>query len=211
MKKVVLILLVVTGLAKVTNAQKGSWLVYGNLNVAANTDSFAFKSNSYAINPGIGYQLNDNWTAGLNFAFGGTKSETALNPTTPSGNYNTTSFFNVGPFLRYSYSINKIFSIYAQTDLNYLSGSSNPYNLVSGSYTGFGADLFPAIAVNIKNGFAINLSFGGISYQTKTYTGGAYNTTGSGNLSTANQFAFTFGQGATFGISKNFGGGKEKK
>ncbi len=213
MKKIFLITLVITSLTKVSIAQKGSLFVYGNVNFSSSTDSIAFKSNSYSINPGIGYQLGDNWTVGLNFAFGGTRTETSSTlsgPPIPSGNYSTSSFFNVGPFFRYSYSINSIFSLYGQADFNYLSGSKSPYATDGGSYTGFGTDLFPAIGVNIKNGFAINLSFGGISYQTKTYSGQGYNSV-QGNLSSASQFAITFGQGATFGISKNFGGKKLKK
>jgi Outer membrane protein beta-barrel domain len=216
MKKLVLVMLIVIGFATASNAQKGSLLVYGNLNFASNTDSFGLKSNNYSINPGIGYQFSDKWTAGLNFSFGGSqveKSATSSGNPVPSGNYNKVSFFNAGPFLRYTYSISSIFSIYGQADFNYLSGNSTPYQVVGGSYTGFGTDLFPAIDVNLKNGFALNFSFGGISYQSKTYTGTAYNPTNPGTdpPSSANLFAFTFGQGATFGISKNFGIKKSKQ
>jgi hypothetical protein len=215
MKKVVFALFILTGIAKYSSAQNGSLLVYGNANFASSTDSFAFKSNSYSINPGIGYQFSDNWTAGINIAFGKTKSETPLNSsatTVPSGNYNTTNFFNFGPFLRYTYSFNSIFSLYGQAEFNSISGTTSPYALVSGTYKGYSADLFPAIGVNIKHGFAINLSFGGIYYQSKTYTGAIYN--GPGSIpppSSSSQFAVTFGQGATFGISKNFGIIKHKK
>jgi hypothetical protein len=216
MKKVVFVLLVLTGIAKYSNAQNGSLLVYGNVNFASNTDSFAFKSNSYSINPGIGYQFSDHWTAGINIAFGGTKSEIPINSsatTIPSGNYNTTKFFNIGPFLRYTYSFNSIFSLYGQGEFNSISGSTSPYALIGGTYKGYSMDLFPAIGVNIKNGFAINLSFGGIYYQSKTYSGQYYNAQ-PGNIpptSSSSQFVVTLGQGATFGISKNFGMKKQKK
>jgi len=210
MKKAVLILFVLMSLAKISEAQKGSWLLYGNAGFGSSSDSFDFKSNAYTISPGIGYQFKDRWTAGLNFSFGGTRNEIPASPEVPSGNYDETSFFNVGPFLRYSYPISDIFSIYGQAEVSYLSGNITPYGLDGGSYTGFGADFFPAIGVNIKNGFALNLSFGGISYQTKSYKGQYYSNQIPSAANSASQFAITFGQGATFGISKNFGGEKHK-
>jgi hypothetical protein len=208
MKKIMLVLIVLVCLAKVSNAQKGSFLLYGNVGFTAASDSFAAKSNAYTFNPGIGLQLNDNWTVGLNIAIGGSRKD-ATTIGIPSGDYNTTSSFNIGPFLRYAYPISNIFSIYGQAEVNYLSGKQTPYLTNSSSYSGFGADFFPALGVNIKNGFALNLSFGGISFQTKTYKGEDYTSTPSMNNST-NVFAVTFGQGATFGISKNFGGSKTK-
>jgi hypothetical protein len=215
MKKAALILLVCIGLAKMVDAQKGSYLVYGNLGFTSATDYYGEKSNTYTINPGIGYQLSDNWTVGINVAAGGTRQELAQGATNvPSGNYYTTSSFNIGPFIRRAYQISNIFSIYGQLELNYLSGTIDPNNsatngVVGGSYDGFGTDFFPAIGINIKNGWALNLAFGGISYQTKSYKGDYY----TNNLqvtNSASQFAVTFGQGATFGISKNFGGTKSK-
>jgi hypothetical protein len=208
MKKIMLALIVLVSLTEVATAQKGSILLYGNIGFTAASDSFSAKSSAYTINPGIGLQLNDRWTAGLNIAFGGTRQD-ATTIGIPSGNYNTTSFFNIGPFLRYAYPISNVFSIYGQAELNYLSGKSTPYLTDGSTYTGFGANLFPAIGINIKNGYAINLSFGGIAYQTKTYKGNDY----SNNPNMANatsQFAITLGQGATFGISKNFGGTTKK-
>jgi hypothetical protein len=208
MKKVMLVLLVFVSLTKVSNAQKGSILLYGNVGFSAATDSFGTSSNAYNFNPGIGLQLNDKWTAGLNIGIGGSRSEVTT-ASVPTGNYNTTSTFNIGPFIRYAYPISNLFSVYGQFELNYLSGKSTPYLLDEGSYSGFGTDFFPAIGMNIKNGWAINLSFGGISYQTKTYKGDVYNSnTGTAPNNSTSQFGITFGQGATFCISKNFGGKK---
>ena len=202
-----LALLVLISLTKVTNAQKGSILLYGNVGFGATTDSFDTKSNAYNFNPGIGLQLSNNWTAGINIAIGGSRYEQAEG-NVPTGNYSTTSTFNIGPFIRYAYPISNVFSVYGQFELNYLSGNSTPYLIDEGSYSGFGTDFFPAIGMNIKNGWAINLSFGGISYQTKTYKGDAYNSSAANN--STSQFGITFGQGATFGISKNFGGSTKK-
>jgi hypothetical protein len=213
MKKIMLALIVLVSLTKVASAQKGSILLYGNVGFGSATDSFGFKSSSYTINPGVGLQLSDNWTVGLNFAFGGSSEDAtgAPNPTTPNVNNTTTTFFNIGPFLRYTYAINTIFSIYGQANISYLSGTKDIPAVPSGSYTGFGTELFPAIGVNLKHGFALNLSFGGLAYQTKTYKGGTYNSsTDIAPTSSTSQFAITLGQGATFGISKNFGGTAKK-
>ena len=209
MKKIMLALIMLVSLTKVATAQKGSILLYGSVGFSSASDSFNAKSNAYIINPGIGLQLNDHWTAGLNLAFGGTSQATTSNGIPNGDGHNTTSFFNIGPFLRYAYSINNTFSIYGQAEINYLSGNTSPYLTDEISYTGFGANLFPALGINIKNGYAINLSFGGISYQTKSYKGEpiSNNPYLSGSSS---QFAVTLGQGATFGISKNFGGTKSK-
>ncbi len=208
MKKIILAVVVLVSLTKVASAQKGSILLYGNVGFSAASDSFNAKSNAYTFNPGIGIQLSDNWTAGLNIAFGGTRQD-ATTTGVPTGNYNTTSFFNIGPFLRYAWSISPVFSVYGQAEINYLSGNSTPYLTDETKYTGFGANLFPAIGINIKNGYAINLSFGGLSYQGKSYKGESISNNPYLSGSTS-QFAVTLGQGATFGISKNFGGSKKK-
>ena len=111
MKKIMLALILLVSLTKVASAQKGSILLYGNIGFGSSTDSFGFKSSSYTVNPGIGYQVNDKWTVGLNLEFSGTSEDksTPINPSTPSGNNSTTSAFNIGPFLRYTCAINNTF------------------------------------------------------------------------------------------------------
>jgi opacity protein-like surface antigen len=199
MKKTIFALLVLISLAKVADAQKGSILLYGNIGFTSSRDSSTATFSTYDFNPGIGYQLSDRWTAGLNFAIDGSRQE-VTEATVPTGNYNTTSTFNIGPFLRYAYAISSMFSIYGQAEINYLSGKQTPFELVETSYTGFGANLFPAIGMNIKNGFALNFSFGGLTYQEITFKGAA---------NSSSQFAITLGQGFNFGVSKNFGANKK--
>jgi hypothetical protein len=204
MKKLMLAVLVLISLTEAANAQKGSYLLYGNVGFTSSTDYYGGTSNTYVINPGIGYQFSNNWTLGLNIAVGGTRQQTEIANVSIDG-YSNTNYFNVGPFLRRAYSISNIFSVYGQLEVNYLSGTTNPYLLSSGSYSGFGTDLFPAIGINIKNGWALNLAFGGISYQTKSYKGDYYANNQTVTNSPTNQFAVTFGQSAIIGISKNFG------
>jgi hypothetical protein len=216
MKKAMLALLILISITEITNAQKGSYLLYGNVGFTSATDFYGETSNSYIINPGIGYQMNDNWTLGLNVGLGGNRQEVPQGTSNvPSGNYTVNTSFNIGPFIRRTYSISNIFSVYGQLEFNYLSGTYTPNNapvngIVGGSYNGFGTDIFPALGINIKNGWALNLDFGGLSYQTKTYKGAYYTLAPVSVTNSANQFAVTFGQSAVIGISKNFGGSKKK-
>jgi hypothetical protein len=63
---------------------------------------------------------------------------------------------------------------------------------------GFNAQIFPAVFFNFKNGFGLNFNFGGIQYISLR---GKDNTSLSSSSKT---FSFTFGQGISLGISKNF-------
>ena len=66
-------------------------------------------------------------------------------------------------------------------------------------YSGFGANLYPAVSIAVGNWFGMNFSFGGLGYSTmKANTSGA---------NASSSFAFTFGQTANIGISKYFGCG----
>jgi len=59
---------------------------------------------------------------------------------------------------------------------------------------------FPAVFINVKNGFGLNFSVGGIGYTSSKPSGG----------SASNSFNFTFGQSVGIGLSKNFGLHKKK-
>ena len=185
MKKIILSAIIITSFTLATKAQTGSILVYGNVGLTSsnNGGSPYPKTTNFTFNPAVGYQFNNNWTTGLAFIY-----------TDYNSNYNTQSF-SVSPFIRYAKSISQVFSIYGQLQAGYEHGVSNP-----GSYktNGFNAELFPAVFINVKNGFGLNLSFGGLVYDSQKPSGG----------SSTNTFSLTFGQGASFGISKNFGGKK---
>jgi len=201
MKKVILAALILLSLAKTTNAQQGSILLYGNLGFSSTSStegSNTTKGTNFSIMPGVGYQFNDKWTTGLNIGI-------ISNSTTPNGGTSsTTSTFNIGPFLRYTKPLSNIFSVYGQLDLGYTSTSYPTVDGVSTpSLSGFAASVWPAIAINVNNGFALNFAFGAISYSSNSQTV-------SGTKNSSNSFGISFGSGASFGVSKNFGGSSKK-
>jgi hypothetical protein len=160
-------------------AQQNTWLVYGNID-ARGYKNDAIKNNSFSITPGIGYQWDDHWTGGLNLG---------VNTSKMGSPAIKTSSFTVGPFVRYAYPLSDIFAVYGQLNTNLLSGKT------AGIKTnGFASQLFPAIGVNLKNGFALNFNFGSLDFTTNKMKG----------HDSVNNFGISFGSGAGFGISKNF-------
>jgi hypothetical protein len=79
-----------------------------------------------------------------------------------------------------------------------ISGATNTTS-TEDSYNGFNPAVIPGIGMNIKNGFAVNISFGSLSYSTIT--------TDFANKSSLNtsSLGFNFGaQNFAVGVSKNF-------
>lgn len=184
MKKLVLGAVLMTAFIFASQAQKGSILLYGNVGVSSTKEADEDKTSSFNINPGIGYQFTDNWTAGVNLGYGQTK----YNPS-GVGASSTSKEYNAGLFARYTKPLGGIFSIFGQGNVGY--AGSEDFN--GAKSNGFGVDVFPAVALNVHNGFALNFSFGGISYvSTKT----------KGASESRNEFDLNFGQQAHFGISK---------
>lgn len=162
-----------------TRAQSNTVLVYGNVGFNSQKTGSSTVS-SYNVSPGIGYQWTNNWTGGLNLIVSGAKTAT-----------DKATALSIGPFIRYTQPLAGIFAIYGQLNTNYLSGKSGDTRL-----SGFGATLFSAIGMNLKNSFALNFTFGSLSFTSQKLTGSANATT---------DFGLSFGSGAGFGISKNFG------
>ena len=159
-------------------AQSNTLLVYGT--VSAESQKLGnSNANGYTFAPGVGYQWNDNWTAGLNLDLSGSK------------NTAKSSFVSAGPFIRYAQPLAGPFAIYGQFNANFLSGK-----IGSTTYNGFQGTLFPAIGVDLKNSFALNFTFGALSFTTQKSAGEA---------ESQSSFRVAFGSGAGFGISKNFG------
>lgn len=181
MKKLFLTVLL-AGAGFVAQAQKNTLLVYGNLGVNATKSPVDVKATSFEFSPGVGYQFTDNWTAGMNVSVKTWKNGV---PAVKS------STFGVGPFVRYAYPLSDIFAIFGQFNANYVSGKYGDTKT-----SGFQGEIFPAIGVNLKNGFALNFSFGSLGLTTTKIKGMS---------SASTDFGLNFGSGAGFGISKNFG------
>ena len=163
-------------------AQQNTLLVYGNLGINSTKSADDIKTNTFSFSPAAGYQWNDNWTGGVNVHVASGKTGS---PEIKS------SSFGAGPFIRYAYPLSPIFAVYGQLNTNFL---SNKVAGVKGK--GFEGTLFPAIGVNLKNGFALNFNFGSLSLVTSKMKGASESST---------NFGLNFGSGAGFGISKNFG------
>ncbi|MDH7463925.1 outer membrane beta-barrel protein [Chitinophagaceae bacterium 26-R-25] len=189
MKKMLLAVVILASAAFSAKAQQGSVLVYGNVGLNTSKtptnagDGSTYKSTNFSIAPGVGYQFNKNWTVGGEVDFSTQKSGDAKA-------YNT---FKVGPFVRYACPISDIFSIYGQLGTGYQGQKQSDYK-ASGVY----AYIVPAVAVNVKNGFALNVAIGGIEFNNMKPKG----------EKASNSFGLTFGQAVSIGVSKNFGGKK---
>jgi len=174
------------------NAQKGSVLVAGNVGFAS-TKQGDYKVSSFEFNPKVGYQFSDNSTVGIELGIGN------LTQTMNNSIYERTdSTFKLGAFLRYSQPLAGIFSVYGDFGLGMQSAkiSTNvPGDGVS-RFDGIYIGVVPAIAIDMKKGFCLNFSFGGLGYDSmKEDFNGA---------EAENNFNLNFGKQANIGISKNF-------
>lgn len=221
MKKLILALLAVSAITT-ANAQKNSILVYGSAGASfSNTDAGGapgadrdINTSNYTIAPGIGYQFHKNMTVGLQGSYSRSKyQELQARP----ANYtlsNTTinNEWQLGAFYRYTHYLSNIFSVYAQANAGYVSGKSTETERTSqtgyadavGEYDGIQAQLFPAFAVNVHKGWALNFAFGGLQYRSLSAEGAIGNV----GFNYQNSFDFTLGQQFNLTITKNIGCGK---
>lgn len=164
-------------MAITAQAQKGSVLLYGNLDISTTSKN---GGGQFSVNPGVGYQFSNSLTAGV--AGGYNYVDNGV-----GGNIERS--YKAGAFFRHATHLAGPFAYYSQFDIGYqhssIAGSSN------GSVY---AALSPNIGVDLKNSFALNFAIGGISYGPNA-----------DNL-LSKTFAVTFGHQFSAGISKNFGG-----
>ena len=193
MKKMLLIFaLAMTSFA---NAQKGTVLVGGNIGYTsekADREISPVKTNIFQFSPKVGYQFHDNWTAGVEFMIQSSK-------TNNGGAEGKANNFKAGAFVRYTVPLSEIFSVFAdlgagfqnQKVKNYENGSLVSNNKADGLYAG----ITPALFINMKKGFGLNFSIGGLGYETLSYDNTDVD---------YNKFNFNFGKTVNIGVSKNF-------
>lgn len=185
MKKLFLSFFMLGIFANVT-AQKNSILVFGDLGFNSIKDAAHGTHKTYFVHTGIGYQFSDNWTGGLITGVEGVSENT---------NDTKSTLLKIGPFARYTHTLSELFSMYVQAEVCYLGSKYENNNAPAERSTGVAAVLAPAIALNVKKGFALNFGLGGLEYgRSKFSTGGGYNS----------NFSFTLGRQVNIGISKNF-------
>ena len=184
------------------NAQKGTILVGGNIGYSSENADHEIeerKSNSFSFSPRIGYQFHDNWTVGGEFTFSSSKSEVSLPNDIVGESESKYNAFKIGAFVRYTVPLNETFSVFAdlgvgfqnQRDKNYINGLIASERKADGMYAG----IMPALFINMKKGFGLNFSIGGLGYETLSYD--ASNTD-------VRKFYFDFGKTVNIGVSKNF-------
>lgn len=200
MKKMLLILAL--AMVSFANAQKGTILVGGNIGFTSeknDNQGEERKSNSFGFSPKVGYQFHDNWTAGVEFALSSSKSTISLPNDLGEESESKYNTFKVGAFVRYSVPLSETFSVFAdlgvgfqnQKDKNYIDGSLTSESKADGIYAG----ITPALFINMKKGFGLNFSIGGLGYETLSFD------TSDTDVS---RFYFNFGKTVNIGVSKNF-------
>lgn len=203
MKKTISFLFAGMLLAGTSFAQKGSILLAGNLsfqygstpaNALNNQD--AQHSWTFGISPQIGYQFSDAWTVGIVGGY----SHLEQHQESPSWT-NSINTWSLGPFLRYTRPLTSWVSVYGQFEGYYQDAGPTETTFGATAHESIlSATIFPALFFNVKNGFGINVNFGGLQY-------GHNHIAGIGNAGTS--FGLTFGNTAVIGVSKNFGGHKK--
>ncbi|CAA9196223.1 hypothetical protein FLA105534_01018 [Flavobacterium bizetiae] len=193
MKKILLILAL--AMFSFANAQKGTILVGGNIGYVSDKTEFRFgetKTNTFTFSPKVGYQFNDNWTVGGEFTVSSSNDENAVREIKENG-------FKLGAFVRYSVPLSQTFSVFAdmgagfQNEKTKVYGADNSYSKTKadGMYVG----ITPALFINMKKGFGLNFSIGGLGYETMNVEN---------NGGDNSRFYFNFGQTFNIGVSKNF-------
>lgn len=190
MKKVFII--VALAFVSLANAQKGSILLAGNVGYSSKNTGDD-KSDYFEFSPKVGYQFSDNATVGLEIGYGSSTKSDKFGSVIEEHNEKN---FKLGAFLRYAQPLAGVFSIFGDLGVGMQTAKVTenvPAYKAEGD--GFYIGLVPAIGVNMKKGFCLNFSIGGLTYDSMKFDGASDAT---------NTFAFTFGKQASIGISKNF-------
>lgn len=166
MKKVLLSLIAVAGLAFTTQAQteKGNFLIGGNVELNTGKNDGAAKSDlNFSVVPSVGYFFSNNFAVGTGVGYEYAKSYSTLASAQSSA-------FVVSPYLRGYKGINDQFKFFGQLSVpmafgNNKLGDANGNNMVkTGSNNSVGVALSPGIAFFPSKKFGIEFSVNGISY-----------------------------------------------
>ncbi|WP_347052981.1 porin family protein [Flavobacterium olei] len=163
-------------ISTMVGAQKNSLLVGGNIGFTSEKIGDS-KIENFEFAPKVGYQFSEKWTAGVEGSIANVKTTGA----------EKTEKYKIGGFLRYSTPLSELFSFYTDLGVGYQNTSLND---AKGMY----ASLTPALFINMKRGFGLNFSIGGINYD---------NLDGK-NDPRQERLGFDFGKTVNIGVSKNF-------
>lgn len=163
-------------ISTMVGAQKNSLLVGGNIGFTSEKIGDS-KIEDFEFAPKVGYQFSEKWTTGIEGSIANVKTTGA----------EKTEKYKIGGFLRYSTPLSELFSFYTDLGVGYQNTSLND---AKGMY----ASLTPALFINMKRGFGLNFSIGGINYD---------NLDGK-NDPRQERLGFDFGKTVNIGVSKNF-------
>ena len=164
MKKILLTLTAVTALTFASQAQteKGKFLVGGQVGFETSkvkdTDK---KTNSFSINPTVGYFISDNWAVGTAVGYNWSKNEADKN------NNTKTDAFNVAPFAR-NYIGNGQFRFFSQLSVPMQFGKTTVDKAGTETETKFqniGVELAPGFAFFPSSRVGIELKVRGLYFE----------------------------------------------
>ena len=142
-KLLVAVVILVTTFA---SAQKNSILLGGNVGFSSDKIGDS-KLENFEFSPKVGYQFSENWTVGVEGSI--------MNLQTTATD--KTEKYKIGSFVRYSTPLSELFAFYVDLGAGYQNTSLNN---AKGMYASFDPGLF----INMKRGFGLNFSIGGINY-----------------------------------------------
>ena len=166
MFKISLILvLLVINTSSFSQIKKGNWLVGGNASFSSfkstGSGSIQYTQNIIQLNPVIGYFLKNNFTAGLKPSFIYASTDVG------GGSSNSSTTFNIGPFLRYYFlKADTKFNIFSEVGYEFGTNSDKAQTTNTSSSRTFSVAAGPVVYFNSS----IGLEFI-IGYATTTLVG----------------------------------------
>lgn len=212
MKKIIIATLTLFSVLS-TQAQKNSILLGTDFSFKRVTGFDNEKTNNVTFTPIIAYEVAENW-------FVGAKTSLSYDKHTYNDGINITKIQDksyesrIGGFVRYYKPFNETFGIYADLGAGYqqyrsdsrLAPKNAIYNesemILANRVRGYGyyIDFAPALFINFKNNFGLNVSFGGVEWSdTKENVALDYK-----NYNKSKDFDLTFGKSIHVGVTKKF-------
>ncbi|MXO31567.1 hypothetical protein GFU95_05335 [Apibacter sp. B3889] len=213
MKKIIIATLTLFSVLS-AQAQKNSILLGTDFSLKRVNGYNDEKTNNVTFTPVIAYEVADNWFVGaktsLSFDKHTYSSDQLLDTKIQDKAYES----RIGGFVRYYKPFNETFGIYADLGAGYQqyrsdskidSGSPiyNEADMIEGNRVrgyGYYIDFAPALFINFKNNFGLNVSFGGVEWSdTKENVALDYK-----NYNKSKDFDLTFGKSIHVGVTKKF-------
>lgn len=213
MKKIIIATLTLFSVLS-AQAQKNSILLGTDFSLKRVNGYNDEKTNNVTFTPVIAYEVADNWFVGaktsLSFDKHTYSSDQLLDTKIQDKAYES----RIGGFVRYYKPFNETFGIYADLGAGYQqyrsdskidSGSPiyNEADIIEGNRVrgyGYYIDFAPALFINFKNNFGLNVSFGGVEWSdTKENVALDYK-----NYNKSKDFDLTFGKSIHVGVTKKF-------